>query len=71
MQTLLSSPEVVWSAIAGFVGSVGVGARKVLHMDSQISDNSETISKLEADLKEDLAYVRSRLDALTDYLLEQ
>ena len=71
MQTLLSSPEVVWSAIAGFVGSVGVGARKVLLMDGQISDNSETISKLEADLKEDLAYVRSRLDALTDYLLEQ
>lgn len=66
VSTILSTPEVVWGAITAAAGGVGAGAYKLLHLESRVS----TLEEAKSDTKDDLKYLRDRMDKLVEHLLE-
>lgn len=64
--SLLSTPEVVWGAITTAVGGVGAGAYRLLHLEGRVS----TLEEAKSDTKDDLKYLRDRMDKLVEHLLE-
>lgn len=68
--SILSSPEVLWSAIVAGVTGVGATGAKVLHLHHKVETLEEELDDTKSDVKEDLKYLRDRMDKVFEYLME-
>lgn len=68
--SIFSSPEVLWGALAAAVGGVGGGAAKLLHLEHRIKTVEAELEETKTDTKDDLKYLRDRMDKLVEHLME-
>lgn len=68
--SIFSAPEVVWSALVAAVGGVGTGAAKVIHLDHKVKALEAELEETKSDFKDDLTYLRDRMDKVVEHLLE-
>lgn len=67
--SFFASPEVLWSAILAGVGAVGTAGARVLHLGHRVGELEEEVEELKGDFKDDLKYLRDRMDSLHTHLL--
>lgn len=68
--SFFASPEVLWSAAAAAVGGLGGGAAKLFHLEHRIKTVEDELAETKTDTKEDLKYLRDRMDKLVEHLME-
>lgn len=67
--SLFTTPEVLWSALVAGMGGVGAAGAKVLNHGHRISELEEEHEELKTDVKEDLKYLRDRIDQMHTHML--
>lgn len=68
--SIFSSPEVLWGAVVAAVGGVGGGAAKLLHLEHRVKTVEAELEETKGDVKEDLKYLRDRMDKIVQHLME-
>ena len=68
--SIFSSPEVLWGAIVSAVGSVGAGAYKIINLEHRVNTLEGELEETKGDVKEDLTYLRDRMDKIVQHLME-
>ena len=68
--SIFASPEVLWSAAVAAVGGRGGGAAKILHLEHRIKTVEAELEETKTDTKDDLKYLRDRMDKLVEHLME-
>lgn len=69
VSSLISTPEVLWSALVAGVGTAGAGTARVLHLGHRVKTLEDEVEEIKDDFKDDLKYLRDRMDALHTHLL--
>ena len=74
--SLVTTPEILWSAIVTGVGAIGGGAARLMHLghrvnelEGNVEELAEGVKEIKTDFKDDLKYLRDRMDALHNHLL--
>lgn len=69
VSSLFTTPEVLWSALVAGIGGAGAAGAKVLHHGHRIGELEEEVDELKTTVKEDLKYLRDRIDQMHTHLL--
>lgn len=74
--SLITTPEILWSALVAGIGAIGGGAAKIMHLghrmnelEGDVEELAEGVKEIKTDFKDDLKYLRDRMDALHNHLL--
>lgn len=68
--TILDAPEAVWSAGTAVASGLALFALKVVRLETRLDALEDDQKEHRGEVKEDLQYLRKRLDTLADFLME-
>ena len=68
--SILDAPEAVWSAGTAVASGLAIFALKVVRIEPRLDALEKDQEDHKTEVKEDLPYLRNRLDTLADFLME-